>query len=339
MGDGRSARRITILSSTWGGRDERAFVIRNLAGAASRVADVDVFVPGEPGGPQPDGLFDLVAVGTPRAGETWPTPDDMAWPVAARPDVVLFDRVDTAAIALAERFAPGATTLAIDDGAPVPAAIEQLLSVGATSAAGRRATPVFPIGLHVPVHPLAAQRRHNGLGFTGYVLVLSDRGPAEEDCDAPPPLAAWLVAAFPRHDVVIVENGVASAWRSRSLRGRVVIDTRTDLWRLVAHALVTVDLGPGELLARECVESLRYGIPVVVPATTAAAELAGEGGGLWYRDPAELVGCVDAVNDPKLRNTLGDQGRRFADDWYGNADRFVERVAVVLDVVLQNRQR
>jgi hypothetical protein len=229
--------------------------------------------------------------------------------------------------------------MALDDGGAVPAAIDQLLSVAAAPAPDRQPTPVHPIGLHVPVHPLAAQRRHNGLGFTGYVLVLSDRGPTGEDHDAPTPQAAWLIAALPRHDVVIVEDGVASAWRSRSLRGRIVIDTRTDLWRLVAHALVTVDLGPGQLLARECVESLRYGIPVVVPAATAAAELAAHGGGLWYRNAAELMACVDAVNDRELRDTLGGQGRRFADDWYGDADRFVERVSSVLDAVLEKRQR
>jgi hypothetical protein len=343
MGDGRSARRITVLSSTWGSRDERAFVVRSIAGAASRVAEVDVLVPGPVGPVQADGLFDLVPVGPPIPGETWPTIDNAAWPAALTPDVVLLDRADSGAVALAERFAPLATALAVDDGAPVPAAIDQVLSVAASPAAGRRpagaAAAAQAIGVHVPVHPLAAQRRHNGLGFTGYVLVLSDRGPTGEDHDAPTPLAAWLIAALPRYDVVIVEDGVASAWRSRSLRGRIVIDTRTDLWRLVAHALVTVDLGPGQLLARECVESLRYGIPVIVPASTAAAGLAARGGGLWYRDAAELVACVDAVNDGKLRDTLGDQGRRFADDWYGDADRFVERVGSVLDAVLEKRQR
>jgi glycosyltransferase involved in cell wall biosynthesis len=93
---------------------------------------------------------------------------------------------------------------------------------------------------------------------------------------------------------------------------------------------VTVDLGPGRLLARECVESLRYGTPVIVPAVTAAAELAARGGGLSYRDAAELVGCVDTVGDRGLRDMLGTQGRQFTDDWYGDADRFVDRVGVVL---------
>ncbi len=338
MGDRRSARRITILSSTWGGRDERAFVVRSVAGAASRFADVRVFVPGAPGPARADGLFDLVPLGVPAAGSVWPTTDDATWPADDFPDVVLVDRADENSFTLIERFAPRAMVLTVDDGDPVPADVDRLLSVAAPperpSAASpdtdHPATSVHPVGLHVPIHPLAAQRRHNGLGFTGYVLVLSDRGPAAADRDVPTPLAAWLVAALPRHDVVVVEDGIASAWRSRSLRGRIVIDTRTDLWRLVAHALVTVDLGPGRLLARESVESLRYGTPMVVPAATAAAELATRGGGLWYRDAAELVACVDAIGDRQLRDTLGAQGRQFADDWYGDADRFVDRVGVAL---------
>src|SRR5580658_3548838 len=103
MGDGRSARRMTVLSSTWGRRDELAFVVRSLTGAASRVVDVDVLVPGTPGQPRADGLFDLVPVGPPTAGETWPTIDNAAWPATFTPDVVLLDRADSGAVALAER--------------------------------------------------------------------------------------------------------------------------------------------------------------------------------------------------------------------------------------------
>ena len=37
---------------------------------------------------------------------------------------------------------------------------------------GRREQPV---GVHVPVNPLAGTSRHTGFGFTGYLLVLTDR--------------------------------------------------------------------------------------------------------------------------------------------------------------------
>ena len=125
----------------------------------------------------------------------------------------------------------------------------------------------------------------------------------------------------------MIENALATVWRARSLRGAITIDTRTDLWRLLAHARLTVDLSPGPLIARECVESLLYGVPVVVPAGTGAARLAALGGGLWFRDEAELLGCVEALDDQQVRDTLGEQGRSMAATWYGDAAGFVDRVA------------
>ena len=118
------------------------------------------------------------------------------------------------------------------------------------------------VGVYVPVNPMAERHRHHGFGFTGYHLVLSGRAAAE---DEPPAEVAWLSAAFPDEHVVLVEQAAASAWRARALRGRVSVDTRMDLWRLLAHAAVCVDLGPGGLVARECIEALRLGTPVVAP--------------------------------------------------------------------------
>ena len=118
----------------------------------------------------------------------------------------------------------------------------------------------------MPINPLAATHRHNGLGFTGYLLVLSDRVGSPE-VSPPTPMAAWLTARFPDKEVVVVEDAAAAVWRGRVLRGIVDVYTRTDLWRLVAHARVTVDLSPGPIIARECVESLRFGTPIVVPQT------------------------------------------------------------------------
>ena len=118
------------------------------------------------------------------------------------------------------------------------------------------------VGVYVPVNPLAERHRHHGFGFTGYQLVLSDRSGAE---DEPPPAVAWLSAAFHDADVVVVQDAVASAWRGRALRGRVSVDTRMDLWRLVAHANICIDLDPGAYVARECVEALRLGTPIIVP--------------------------------------------------------------------------
>ena len=95
-------------------------------------------------------------------------------------------------------------------------------------------------------------------------------------------MVAWLTARFPDKEVVVVEDATAAVWRGRVLRGIVDVYTRTDLWRLVAHARVTVDLAPGPIIARECIESLRFGTPIVVPAESAARPHADAGGGMTF---------------------------------------------------------
>lgn len=360
MGDRRSVERIAILSSAWGAHDEVAFVVRNLAGAASRTGPVDVLVPGRPSPARPDGAFDLVPVGEPSPGHRWPAPDLAAWPSGHTLSLALVDQADPDLLGLLGRFAPGVPVAALLPGPDTRSGVDAVLAVAARPPdaggrvmaagppdagrppdtdgrpdrqAGRPTMAVHEVGLHVPVNPLAAGHRHNALGFTDYVLVLSDRRPATADTDTPTPLAAWLAARFPRRHVVVVEQAVASVWRWRSLRGRVSVDTRTDLWRLIAHAQVVVDLHPGPLVARECVESLRYGTPVVVPAGTAAADLAALGGGLWYRDVAELLACVDAFGDRDLRDTLGTQGRAVAEEHYGDPVGFVDRVSAATEAI------
>ena len=329
MAEERSGVPIAVLSSTWGNEhDEVAFVIRNLAGAISRFGAVSVLVPGRPGPPRADGAFDLVPVGEPAAGRWWPDPQTACWPESHTPAIVLIDRPDQDLLGIVRRFVPGVPIVAVGAGTTVPDGTDALWQVG--TGPFDPGASVYEVGLHVPINPLAAKRRHNGLGFTDYVLVLGDRRPGLGIEEPPSPLVRWLVSRFPRNDVVVVENAVASAWRSRSLRGRVTVDTRTDLWRLVAHALVVVDLLPGPLVARECVESLRFGTPVVVPAGTAAASLAASGGGLWYEDVAELLACVDAFSDRQMRDTLGAQGRAVAEARYGSPERFVDRVRVAM---------
>ncbi len=147
---------------------------------------------------------------------------------------------------------------------------------------------------------------------------------------AGPPSAAvaWLAAGLARTDLVVVAQGTAAAYRGRALRGTIAVDTRTDLQRLMAHAAVTVDLAPGPLVARECVESLRLGTPVVVPAGSAAAPLAAQGGGLVFDGPATLLATVRTLSDPGAASAAvaGEGGRRFADSLYGDPHRFVARV-------------
>lgn len=112
-----------------------------------------------------------------------------------------------------------------------------------------------------------------------------------------------------------------------------VSPSRVNLWRLMAHALATIDLRPAGPLGREAIESMLLGTPVVVPDRSASMEHAADAdGGLWYRDLGELVDCVRALTDPGLRARLALQARAWAERTHGDLGEFVDRASrLVLD--------
>ena len=305
MGDGDRA--TVVISARWHERtSEAAFVIRSLAGAASRRGPVSVLVSGDAGGP--DGAFDLGSLGRPPR-----------WPAERAADgaVIVDELTPELAPLLRNARLRSVWFLAADGGAPDP---------------GWHPLPVTgdrSVGVYVPVNPMAERHRHHGFGFTGYQLVLSGRSVAE---DEPPAEVAWLSAAFPDEHIVLVEQAVASAWRGRALRGRVSVDTRMDLWRLLAHAAVCVDLRPGSLVARECIEALRLGTPVIALAGgTPVAALAAAGAAAPYGDAGELVEAVDALRDAPTCQAASERGRRHADAQHGDPARSVEWLRQLLD--------
>ena len=248
-----------VVAGHWRDRTELSFVTRAIAGAASRLGPVSVLVPGAAGRRQPDGAFDLEGMG--EGGELcWPDGDA---------DAVVVDHLTPEVAALLTRSNPGAVFyLSAETRAdPTWRPIHLVGALGGHAA---------DVSVPVPVNPLAEQHRHHGFGFTGYQLVLSGRSGAG---DEPPPAVAWLSAAFHDADVVVVEDAVASAWRGRALRGRVAVDTRMDLWRLLAHANVCIDLAPGRYVARECVEALRFGTPIIVPEDSGSGVMHALAGG------------------------------------------------------------
>ena len=153
-------RNAIVLGRHWLDRDtELAFVTRSIAGAASRCGPVSVLVPGPSGRREPDGAFDLEAIGTRRGAPmarraSRPTEvvvvDDLTPELAA-----LLSRVDTRRCSTSRRRSASP----IRHGAAVP-----LVDA-------RRARSAC----YVPINPLAELHRHHGFGFTGYQLVLSDR--------------------------------------------------------------------------------------------------------------------------------------------------------------------
>jgi hypothetical protein len=181
------------------------------------------------------------------------------------------------------------------------------------------------IGAPLSASPSARTEPNTWVGDTGYILVLTDV--AEEADNEPAALARLLRLRFPDPPVGIVHSDAFCAWhRGRVTRGWAVERT-SDLHRLMAWARVTVDLRPGRLFARRCVDSLLFGTPIVVPADSRGREHAERGrGGLWFSDPAELTWCVDALLDTRAHDAFALQGRAYAEEEYGSTDAFVDRV-------------
>ena len=302
-----------VIGCAWHDRgSELAYATRSITGAAARVGAVVVLVPGEPGQREveADGAFDLRTMGSPGA---------FAWPADLPSD----------AIVIVDELTPEIAALVARNGSP----FALYVSAGdhVSHAGWRRLRLVGgddPVGVHVPVNRLAEESRHHGFGFTNYLLVLSDRTGEHPE---PPAAAAWLSAAAPEADVVVVEDAVASAWKGRALRGSVSVDTRTDLWRLVAHAHVCIDLAPGPHIARECIEALRFGTPILVPEGPGPGPIhARATGGATFRDTAELLLEVAAFRDVSHRAAVATASRNYADTHFGDPMGLVRRVRALL---------
>jgi hypothetical protein len=260
----------------------------------------------------PDGLFDVLGFGLDHP---------LCWPdsVPVESLVVVDDLTDAVDDLLGRAGVAAASYLT-----PLKPALGskwRWLPVGADD----RSPLLSP---YIPVSDVAARHRHRGFGFTGYRLVLAG---GDEIGDDPPAPVAWLSAAFHDCDIVVVANGIAAAWKGRSLRGCASVDTRMDLWRLMAHAAVCVDLDPGPLIARECIEALRLGTPIVVPeaAETAAAH-ARASGGATFVDPAELIAAVGTLSSSSPRAIASDSGRHYADNAFGNPERLVNQLRALI---------
>ena len=292
-------------------RSELAFVTRSIAGAASRCGLVVVLVPEDPERPEGDGAFDLQGMGPIEA---------LRWPATLQADttVIVDDLTPEIATLLGQVKPATALYLSPTDGAPV-GAWRELPLVGSG----------HPVDVHVPVNRLAERHRHHGFGFTDYLLVLSDR---TGDHAQPPPAAAWLSAAFMDADVVVVEDAVAWAWKGRALRGKVSVDTRMDLWRLLAHANACIDLAPGAHIARECIEAMRFGTPIIVPTASGPAALhARATGGATFRDESELLEAAAAFRTEGHRAAAAASARHYADARYGDPAALVRRLGELLD--------
>jgi hypothetical protein len=316
MGDPSPPASKLVLSRHWHDTNsEISFVIRSLAGAASRLGRITVCTPGAPGPASPDGGFDVIAIGK---GTTtpWPAPEAVAWPVAAEPfSVIIVDEMDDSCRAILRHHCANLGVYDVADRSEHAGGAPDVTE----GPAPVRMPPT--IGIHVPVSPLARLHRHTGLGFTGYLLVLSDRV-GQADADAPSPMAAWLTARYFDAYVVVIEDASASVWKGRSLRGRISVETRTDLQRLIAHARILIDLAPGTVVARECIESLRLGTPILVPEGS-AADVHARIGGMSFADIPDCLAQAKRLMADDLLRSVSAAGQAYADATFGRSEHAI----------------
>lgn len=111
-----------------------------------------------------------------------------------------------------------------------------------------------------------------------------------------------------------------------------VSPTRVNLWRLMAHALFTIDLRPSSAFGRETIESLMFDSPVIVPDHSAAKEHAeAANAGLWYRNNGEVLDAVRVLTDRAIRERFARNGRAYVDAHHSDLPGFVERICSLVD--------
>lgn len=190
-----------------------------------------------------------------------------------------------------------------------------------------RSPDIARLRVPVPVDRVAAGHRLPGLtSLSGYVVFLrgfppgSPQGPDGPDYGRLRRLVPGLAVADVSH----------REWRIYVQGSERVVPytaSRTNLWRLMSHALATVDLRPGGPIGREAIESMLLGTPVAAHAGSRSWEtVEHSGGGLVFSDEAELVTALRLFLDPSERERLGEEGRRWAEEHHSDQERFAADV-------------
>jgi hypothetical protein len=203
----------------------------------------------------------------------------------------------------------------------------------ALAADGRGRGSAAPVEVPIAVRVNAAARRQRLVGlsdFDDYLLVL--RGfPAGAVERRDPPDYARLRDQAPGVGVADVSHDCWRVFDSGHRKVVPVASSRVNLWRLMSHAIATVDLRPGGLFGREAIESILLGVPVIAPAGSPAGEVAERsGGGSVLADEADLGDAVRALTAGELRDELVERGTSYASANHGDHAAFVERVVAAV---------
>jgi hypothetical protein len=312
-----------------------------IAGAMACHGVVRVLAPSTTGTHHRDGAFDVVSVGT---GD----PEHRGEPLDRECDslddydfILVVGDPDPTARELLAGVGPDhvfALPVGHESWASRPDAVAGIVIPfyydGAPTVTG---VPVQESGFFVPVNPIASTAPLSGVGARDYLLVLEGEASRDTSRGAVPgsltgvsPLASWLIARFPRLHTVTVGQGALTVWHSRAPLGTLPVGTRMDLWRLMAFARATVDLLPGPLVARECIESLLLGTPLVIPNSNVAREHLRGGAGLPFEDLTGLLDAVRTVMDEDVARSIAEQGLRYAQGRFGSSRTLIDSFAAVL---------
>jgi hypothetical protein len=331
---------IVIVTDHWESKSEPGWITRQVAGALACEAEVHVVTEdASPGGTATDSVFTVHPWG--RASSHHSRDGTIA---GLRPERIVVvgrrwdDITDLTARADVD-FGVTSTVLALaaewDDAHPTTIApiLGRARSVMVVTEGGRAeisstglpSSRVHRVGAPMAANPSARSEPDPRVDRTSYLLVHTgvDEGAARPENE----LGQLLRIRFPDQMVAVLHTDAFCVWQGGRVKRSEPVRRSSDMARLMAWAHLTVDLQPGRLFARRCIESLLYGTPIVVPHGSRAREHAERGrGGLWFTDPTGLVWCVEALLDSATRNSLGAQGRTYAEAEYGSTDQFIHRV-------------
>jgi hypothetical protein len=189
--------------------------------------------------------------------------------------------------------------------------------------------PVRRMAVPVTSNPSVLRSPHEQLGDHDYVAVITDS--RWESSSSYANQARLLVSRFAEQTFAIAATDQLVVFSGGRSRSAMAVGRGSDLLRLMAWAGATVDLRPGAVFARRCLQSLVHGTPILVPATSRGREHAELGrGGLWFDGSDDLCGAAEALFDQPLRDSLCRQSAGYVEERCKETEGFVDDVLSVL---------
>jgi hypothetical protein len=185
--------------------------------------------------------------------------------------------------------------------------------------------PVARVALPIASNASVLRAPHEQVGERHYIAVVT--GAPLHAPSSSASQAMLLVSRFPDHVIAVCATDALGVFGDGAARVSESVGRGTDLLRLMAWATATVDLRPGPVYARRCLQSLVHGTPVLVPAATRGREHAQLGRcGLWFDGPTEFLRATDALLTPPVSEVLGRQSAGYVAQWCRSSEGFVDDI-------------